>query len=365
MLLQFLFICGVTSHSRAGIRPSFMLDHSAWHATDIVVAGEGDTVDGTLSVQEVWKGHLAPGSTLSIPDLAAFSDEEARTVKFRWKPMDHNVQPTVLSGQRMILFLKRSAKVSEEDNQSKPDHWQPASVFEEMRVSVVWIEQENVYAFIQVSNPGPSILMPHELSEEKMKERVSRIVQTQNVLAKITADTDPEKRVKGAAKYVRSDIQHARGEAFRILAGCKATAVPFLKSLLSDETYASQYRSIIGALSSAGGSALGKEFSEIVKEELLFWKEQAPLLEVGWWNGKGLERKDVNTLQNRYSKILYVLYGLQKMNYEGSRKPVRAFRDYWRSLPQLEDKSGLDQMSQACDAVLKTLENKTGSEPRH
>jgi len=39
---------------------------------------------------------------------------------------------------------------------------------------------------------------------------------------------------------------------------------------------------------------------------------------------------------------------------------VTALRDYWRSLPHLEDPAGLTQMSETCDRVLAHL----GSEPR-
>jgi hypothetical protein len=356
--LLFPIFLGITSQSWAARRPSFMLDHSAWHATDIVIASEGDTVDGNLTVHETWKGHLAPGNALSIPDLDAFASKEARTIKFPWKSRNANTPPIILSGRRMILFLKHPVPIAGKMHNLESAHWQPASFFREMRVSVAWVEQQHVYAFTQIVNPGPSLLMSQGLSEEEMKERVSKIEEIQGALAEIAADANPGERANDAAEYVHSDIQYARKEAFRILAECKAEAVPVLRSLLSDEANSNQCDHIVDALASAGGAELGLEFTELVEEELKFWKARAPFLKVGWWKGTGLERKDVSTFRNRYSKILHVLYGLRKMQYEDSIESVRAFRDYWRSLPQLEDKTGLDQMSQTCDAILKTLNDK-------
>ena len=71
-------ICGVASlivvlllvlQTNAGIRPSFNLDYCTWQATHIVIATEGDEIDGTLTVVDSWKGDLRPGEAVSIPDL--------------------------------------------------------------------------------------------------------------------------------------------------------------------------------------------------------------------------------------------------------------------------------------------------------
>jgi hypothetical protein len=95
----------------------------------------------------------------------------------------------------------------------------------------------------------------------------------------------------------------------------------------------------------------------MLKSELDFWRNTAPGLKQGWWNGHGLEQKQVGPLQDRYSRTLEILYSLRKLKPPACKNQVAEFRDYWRSLPQLEDTSGLNQMSQACDAVLKALDN--------
>ncbi len=76
---------------------------------------------------------------------------------------------------------------------------------------------------------------------------------------------------------------------------------------------------------------------------------------MGWWNGTGLQWSEVETLRNRYVKVLHALYALKQIKYGGSRNAVIELRNFWRLLPQLEDKSGLNQMSEECDNVLKAL----------
>jgi hypothetical protein len=76
-------------------------------------------------------------------------------------------------------------------------------------------------------------------------------------------------------------------------------------------------------------------------------------LKEGWWN----DMRNTNTeyLRSRYGKLLFALVTLQEQKYAGCRTVVTQFRDFWRSLPQLEDRSGLNQMSQQCDQILKAL----------
>jgi hypothetical protein len=64
---------------------------------------------------------------------------------------------------------------------------------------------------------------------------------------------------------------------------------------------------------------------------------------------------ELEVLRNRYSKVLEALRSLGKLKAAGCREMVTEFRDFWRALPQLEDSSGLDQMSRECDSVLAAL----------
>jgi hypothetical protein len=348
ILLTCFILFIATSLCMAGIRPSFELDRSTWYATDIVVASEGENIDGKFSVVEVLKGKLARGDILNINELSWFKDKSRRIVK-PFRPTK-DTQQIVVSGARMILFLK--------PDPTEVATWQSTARFGGMKVSVVWVEEENTYAFTQVINPGPSILSPQICSERKMQKRVREIIDIQESLAKVANIVTPVERAKKAAPFIKSNVCYAQKEAFRILSHCNASAVPILRKMLADESNVAQHWEIVDSMVAAGGSELGPELTQIVREELVFWKAETPLLKKGWWNGKGLGWSRVRQLRNRYMKTLHVFYGLRKLRFDGSRSSVQAFRDYWRSQDKLDEKNGLDQMSKACDDVLKALNRK-------
>jgi hypothetical protein len=41
--------------------------------------------------------------------------------------------------------------------------------------------------------------------------------------------------------------------------------------------------------------------------------------------------------------------------YTEGREAVAVFRDFWRTLPQLDDRDGPSELSRECDRVLATL----------
>jgi len=138
-------------HAQAETLPSFDLEHCAWHATDIVVASEGDTIDGELSALTVLSGGLKIGDSVSVPELGQFRLKESRTVRSFRNTSDDKEHPLVLTGERMMVFLKRG-----EGKTGSGPNWGPASpFFAGMDVSVVWIANGHVYGFTQVRNPGP------------------------------------------------------------------------------------------------------------------------------------------------------------------------------------------------------------------
>lgn len=349
--LPVIFLMVLTSaEAHAGIRPSFSLEHCAWHATDIVVASEGEAIDGKLSVLKVLDGALKIGESVSVPELGQFRAKENRTVRSFWRTSEDKEPPLVLTGDKMVVFLKRNGSRA-----AKGSTWSPVSPFGGMKVSVVWINEGRVYGFTQVMNPGPSILTDQRLSADKLEQSILSIVKIRGDLRACGKLTAAKCRAKTAAKFVDSPLYYAREEAFRLLSECGDDALPYLRDLLRNKNKVRLHGKAIKALGAVGGEAVGPELTAIVEKELLFWKKTAPGLKVGWWNGKGLEWSQVGPLRDRYCVVLEVFYALRKIKSPVCRVPVREFRDYWRSLPQLESKSGLGQMSQACDAVLKEL----------
>ena len=193
-----------------------------------------------------------------------------------------------------------------------------------------------------------------------MHQQVDEIVEARDSLAQAVAIGDPAERAEALQKFVRSPRFRARMEAFDALGKGGEDALPVLRKMLRDSSLADYHGHVIEALLKAGGPRVGAELTDIVGEELQFWKQTAPRLHIGWWNGAGLDQgmngTEVLALRNRYVKVHNALLALKQLRYEGSAAVVTELRDYWRSMPQLDDRSGLDQMSQTCDELLLTLQ---------
>ena len=339
----------------AGIRPSFNLDYCTWQATHIIIATEGDEIDGILTVLDSWKGDLRPGEAISIPDLASFKSPSSREVKKGFFGDKSDDPPKYVSGSRMILFLKekeRSAAIAHTASGDVPveRQWEPASG-EGITWSVLWLEDKQPFAFIQIMNPGPSLLTSYGESEQKVRERASAVMRIRQELNEAVAIKDQHMRAEALESFTTSGLYYARDLAFVELQTCGPGALPVLRKMLKDPTLLNLHGDVIKALTAAGGEKVADELTNIVKDELEFWKVTGPRLSNEWWN-MGEERE---MLRNRYSKVLEALYSLKKLRAVGCKDVVTEFRDFWRSLPQLEDKRGLTQMSEACDKILSEL----------
>lgn len=328
----------------AAIRPSFWVDDSAWSATDIVVATEGETIDGELQILEVWKGGLQVGGKISIPELAAFAPESKRTVTPGWLDEKKEELPARVTGSRLALFLKKGEGASEK--------WLPATFYKEMNVAVVWSEQGKAYSFLQQMNPGPSLLMALRSSEAEIKAQTMKILETQTALAEAASIKSLSLRAEALRPFINSKPNHAIQLALAELTKCGEAALPVLRAMLNDQTLLHRHFDIVEVLGAVGGTAVGAELTCLVETETKFWEQSAPKLEQEWWHGKWPR---IVPLQNRYSKIMSALYALKKMKYGGCKIAVTQLRDFWRSLPQLEGKNGRSQLSEECEAVLKAL----------
>ena len=357
LLLLALFAFCASFSAFAGIRPSFMLDYSTWHSTHIVVATEGDEIDGKLTVIESWQGDLRAGDVVEVPDLAAFKTDASREVHyFEGEGKESRVK--TVTGKRMVLFLIKKpeeVKLAEKNKPPlAPQVWLPADLFKQMNTSVIWIEGEKLFAFMQMINPGPSELVEYGESETKIKAAVLKIIKEQNALHAAIVIANKLKRAEALRSFANSDNFNAKQVAFDNLGACGKDALPVLREMLKDETHANLHQDVIKAMTVAEPAGIGNELITIVKDETAFWKATAPKLKVGWWNGSD-DGDTTEKLRDRYGKVLETLYSLRKLKYAPCKSAVTEFRDFWRSLPQLEDRSGLNQMSEACDDVLREL----------
>lgn len=349
LICTLLCWCCLGELARAEIRPSFCLESSIYEATDIILASEGKDIDGNMTVLKVLKGSLRVGDTISIPKLADFRSEKSRSVRpwFGWS--DKGKEQKIVSGNKMVLFLTRTkaAKAGELV-------WLPADAdYGTIRTSVAWLDEGGAYAFIQVINPGDSVLVKLDISEEEMLKTITGNLDTLRELHACEKMKDRAMRAKAISAYVESSHSLVPGEAVGMLGGCGAEGLPFLKKVLNDPGKPLLHCHAVRMIGRIGGGTAVSELTSLVKQELAYWKEMGPTLKSDWWNSRTLPAEERRDLRHRYGIVLEVFYTLRR---SGAMSPtckaaITEFRDYWRSQPSLEN-GGLSQMSEACDAIL-------------
>jgi len=345
----FFLLAAIASPTWAAIRPSFSLDYSVWKATHIVLATEGDVIDGHLRVVESWKGNLESGTEIILPELANFADAKSRRVH-DWGQRSDLPEPyaRVVSGSRMVLFLVESKPTSPD---SKSPAWLPASHHGHggFKVSIAWLERGEAYAFGQIFNPGPSILT-HRGTGVEMKARVAAFDVIQADLRRAVDGGDPVLASQSFRAFCRQGFYYGAKGSLESLGAMGKIALPMLRGLLGDRTLSHWHPNIISSLVSAGGADVAPDLTAIVKEGLAFWQERLPKLEKGWWNrAPDNERGE---LRNKYSQLLTALRALQPLRYEPCRPVASAVSDLWQSDDCLSD-VGDNEMVRACNAVLK------------
>ncbi len=359
-----LIAAGLCLTASAGIRPSFNPEGLAIAATDVVLVTQGEKLDGNCTVVEAWKGDLKPGDKIAVAQLAEFTPEtnriigeellEAGVEPFRGNgtrvilsplPDEPRNAPTHVSGRRMCLFLKREGR--------DPDRW----AGESLALCMAWIEQDRAYAFYQEQNPGPTLLRPlpafsgnsAKWTEKDLKTNVAAFL----ALNKTAGILDPAERANALKEFVSPHDTVVTEAALRELDKLGPAAVPVLRSMLNDQKCWKYLYGVISSLKRLDGAEVGGELTQVVEAETQYWKKAGPNLKQGWSNGLWNQS---NELSDHWSRVNAALYELKDLIYPGCRKAVTDLRDFWRSLPQLEDPSVANQVSTKCDDILKALQ---------
>jgi surface antigen-like variable number repeat protein/PBS lyase HEAT-like repeat-containing protein len=352
----------VCSSAFGGIRPSFHLQTSSWRATDIVVVTEEKQIDGVVKVLETWKGDLKPGHVITLSELAEFNAKNSRMVRV-WAQDESS---EYISGTTMVLFLRDATKIPDEPDDEVPrvtdskgsttERWKAAnSAGDEIKYSTVWIDKGKTYCFVQVINPGPSVLVNCG-REAELKPEVSRVIGIQNGLQAALAIVDPATRAQSLEPFAQEELFHARKRAMKGLIDCGEAALPVLGRMLNNESLAKFHDEVIEAFAKAGRRSAGPELTAWLKRELAFWKQTAPSLQVGWWNGAGFEGlEEVEPLRNRWMALYKAVYALGAIRYVEATPILIELSEFWRTLPQM----GQDQINTACDRVLRQFQANT------
>jgi hypothetical protein len=345
----------------AGIRPSFALDYCSWHATLIVVV-EVTPKDGVFSVVDSWKGGLQPRELISVPELkpapgAVVISLYPRKTNF-FAPDESGISEQIPAhpiGSRIVLFLRKGegSEASRAGTSAKsPEEWQSADFFNEMKTSVVWIDGGQLYSFQQVMNPGPSILTAWDTSLQKMKDRVMEINRIQKELTEVVGTQDSAARAHGLGPYVRSEMYEAQRLALSELGKCGPSALRTIRGMMDDPAFADEAGELVKAFVEAGGEAVGEELNSRLQQDLAFWQATAPSLSKGWWNQDPTPHAP---LRERYMETFQLILGLEHVHYTPALIAATQLANLWRSLPQLNDPSGLNQMVKECDKLVDQL----------
>lgn len=300
---SFVLIILVSSIAHAGEIPSFLPRFSATKATNVIVASEGEKIDGFLDVLDTWKGDLKKGERIWVPELASFRYEESRRIK-SWGS-DRSFGS--VTGNRMVLFLVKSIFLRDSQEESAVDkkptrtiRWLPASspdyqpVFAggmeprenmaRMRISVAWVESGLIYAFRQIINPGPLVLCTLGMTEEKLKALVLEKSKNCGDFEKAAALPDPEKRANAIFPFTEADKHRMREKAFNTLGECGIPALPRLRQILGNEQLLDRHYLAVKALAKAGDWSAGQEIVSLLRSELEYLRKRDDEIKGTAWN---------------------------------------------------------------------------------
>jgi len=185
-----------------------------------------------------------------------------------------------------------------------------------------------------------------------MEQRVRETRRIQLELTKVNAIEDGAAKAEGLKVYVRSDVREAQRAALTELGKCGPKAVAAIGEMLADPAFAGEDGELVKALAEAGGESVGAELDRRLQDQLKFWQATAPTLSVGWWN------QDVTPhapLRERYAQTLELVRALGHVHYRPALITAEQVGNLWRSLPQLNDASGLNQMVTECNQLVDEL----------
>lgn len=330
--LACLSFAAAAREAAASAAPRFVLDECAWHATHVVVATEGASIDGRFTVLESWVGALAKDEEIRVPRLATLAPLETRKAR----------DGSHVTGARMVLFLKFDA-------QSRA--WGSSSDGRAEEECVCWIEGAGAYAY-----QGGDGLAALGMTESAVREHVRRLRELKDSLAKVRATVNVEQRIARASAYVDVDSSLAVDEAFEILRGCGKAAVPYLVSLLRTEVLQRRGISLCATLGHIGDPSAEKPIVDLLERELVYWRQAKEKLQPEWWGWEVRDKlgREWGVLHDHASRVSDLLIALQGLGTSGCEDVVRRTQELWSSTPVLSDVPNVN-VPQNCTSVFHAL----------
>jgi hypothetical protein len=247
-----------------------------WSATHIVLATEGEVIDGRLRVIESWKGDFEPDAEIVVPNLARYSGAKSRQVK-SWQPA-HQTEPyvRVVTGARMLLFLTDTKPKEPLVPVVTWDSGLPASVEGQgdFWVSFAWVEKGEVYARHQLVFPSWPI--SHFGTALEVEARAAYLTILKRGLEEATLAQSPVLASQVLRASAVQELELGVRGAIEALANMGEDALPVLRALLNDPKLSHLVPRFIQAMYTAGGEGVAPELTALNEELLAFWEARAP-----------------------------------------------------------------------------------------
>ena len=372
----------------ASIRQSFSLDQCTWNATHIVLV-QTTAKDGLFSVVESWKGDLKPGEPLEVPELRP--DENAVPISNYKIGISERI-PRQPVGSRMILFLKRRGEggaASPSESLGTGMEWEPASAWDGIKVSVLWIDGGKAFCFQQQEYPGPSALSacsqwPATLSSDVavFTVRIQEVLQVQRNLAETLALKNVDVQAQRLGWIALGDVYEAQREAIDALGKVGSVALPEVLQVM-DRPPVRFYdgSQLIRVFVEAAGKDSGRQLHARLQQDLVYWKAVGPTMTQSWLDQLIAPG---SSLFVKFNETVLLIRELDQEHYTPAAQTVAELRDFWVSQPQLYDPkwgddgkqgevrtygTGLDivrsyafGLAKECEAFAKHAEGRTGNQ---
>lgn len=329
----------------AEVLPSFDVRACAWEATEIVLATEGDEIDGRFTVLETWYGDLEAGDQVEVGGLARFAGKEARTLSSGFLGPDPALG--TVSCDEVVLFLTREGEAF---RGAHPTKWKARD-----EVSAAWIEGAKAYGMRQQINPGPLGLTDLWMRRWDLRAVSQDVVAAREVFEAAVHVTDPALRARISLALLPAVGARARKELIGSLEGAGTEAFDVVRGISSQPTHRDLYRLLDPLLVQLDPERAAAVFAARLDAELEVFRARLDRLSPGWWNDPELEPRDRRDLQDHYGRIRSMLSALEAVlegtDLGAALPAIARLERFWSDEPAFR---GLERLSLACRALLES-----------
>ena len=349
MLISYLTaaILSLSGPTRPEILPGFGLLSCAWHATHVVVASEGERIDGRFEVLEVWAGDLRVKDRFDVGGMEKMAPVAKRELRI-WALQSGPIE--VIPCNRMVLFLRKKNGAFFSANRSwrhpggrrKSD---PEYSEADVTLSAAWVRRGQVFAR-RFGNQNMAAL---DLSETAFRRRVlEQRIERDAVLA-LCKIQPLAQRIARLEQFMASSSGCTRWEITRRLFGYGKPAAPVFGRILLDMSQANDHNTSAALLVRILGPAASVDFSAVLAQELKFWTKAAPSLKKGWrTESKPADPRRHKVLDRHHSRLRSVLYYLWACRGPIDRQAIAGIKKVW-SDPKMQPD---DRILESCQRLL-------------